>query len=192
MLMLGIDEVGRGSIAGPIVVGAVVLHKDIEGLKDSKLLSFKKRLYYDSVIRAEAKYIGLGWVEPSELDAIGLSRSLELASERALEGLNFKVELTIIDGTVNFLHGRLNSTAIIKADNLVNSVSAASIVAKVARDNYMIGLAKDYPNYWFDKNVGYCTKQHLAAVIANGACIQHRLSFEPIKSLVKDRKIALV
>ena len=184
MLVLGIDEVGRGCLAGPLVVGAVVLDDDIEGVKDSKLLSAKQRLYYDKIIRQTAKFIGLGWVDAIELDAIGLIKGLELAALRSLDHLQLKVDQTIIDGNVDFLKGKFNATTMIKADNLICAVSAASIVAKVARDEYMINIAKKFPGYGFHTNVGYGTKEHLQAIKSYGVCSLHRRSFEPIKSFV--------
>src|SRR5680860_733793 len=158
-MILGIDEVGRGPWAGPLVVGAVVLgDTKIEGLTDSKKLSKKKLLEFDRLIRESALGIGLGWVSNEEIDDIGLSESLRLATVRAVKQIKVPYYQIIIDGTVNFLRDTSKEqyvTTIKKADLLISSVSAASIVAKVARDNYMIEQAVKYPQYSFEDHVGY-------------------------------------
>jgi ribonuclease HII len=188
-MILGIDEVGRGSWAGPLVVGAVVLGDEtIEGLTDSKKLSKKRREQLDIEIRAKAKGIGLGWVEPAEIDQIGLSKALKLASKRAVEQIKTPYNEIIIDGTVNFLEGTNKEkyvTTIIQADLLVPSVSAASIVAKVARDNFMALQDDIYEGYEFKSHVGYGTSAHSKALDKNGITKLHRLSFAPIKKLVQ-------
>lgn len=182
MLVLGIDEVGRGCLAGPLVVGAVALDLKISGLKDSKLLTRKRREFYSEIIFSKAKYTGLGWVSVQELDAIGLSSSLRLGAARALQGLTLDVDRVVLDGNYNYLSAICGAEAIIKADMTVPSVSAASIIAKVARDNYMIQLAEQFPVYGFETHVGYGTAAHLTALKEYGACIHHRKSFEPLKS----------
>lgn len=194
MAILGIDEVGRGPLAGPLVVGAVVLPDSkpdwVSDLRDSKKLSAKKREALSAVILAEAPAWGLGWVYPKELDAVGISEALRLATRRAVEevqGRHFAFSQIVIDGKVNFLAetslAKFVSTAV-KADDLIKEVSAASIIAKVARDNYMKDLALKFPGYGFEKNVGYGTAVHLKAISEIGICPEHRQSFEPIKSMV--------
>ena len=194
MAILGIDEVGRGPLAGPLVVGAVILPDEkpdwVLGLRDSKKLTAKKREKLSAMILAEAPAYGLGWVFPEELDKVGISEALRLATRRAVEEAqkrHFAFSQVVIDGKVNFLSGtalsRFVSTAV-KADDLIKEVSAASIIAKVARDNYMKELATKFPNYGFDKNVGYGTAAHLKAISDFGICEAHRESFEPIKSMV--------
>ena len=197
MAILGIDEVGRGPLAGPLVVGAVILPKEEKGwfleLKDSKKLSAKKRERLSDLIWQEAA-VGLGWVPSSELDVVGISEALRLATRRAVERVQAaKVPFSqiIIDGKVNFLVGTPLSehvSTMVKADNLIREVSAASIVAKVARDKYMVEVAGKYPGYGFEKHVGYGTAVHLAAIRELGICAEHRKSFEPIRSLVGFRK----
>ena len=194
MAILGIDEVGRGPLAGPLVVGAVVLPELkpewVSDLRDSKKLSAKKRESLSSVILAEAPAYGLGWVFPEELDAVGISEALRLATRRAVEEAQrrrVRFSQIVIDGKVNFLLGtsisQFVSTAV-KADDLIKEVSAASIIAKVARDNYMKDLALKFPGYGFEKNMGYGTAAHLRAISEIGICPEHRKSFEPIKSMV--------
>jgi len=185
-MILGIDEVGRGPWAGPLVVGAVVLGgAEIDGLTDSKKLTKKRREALDLEVRAKVSGYGLGWVEAAEIDEIGLSRSLELATKRAVEQVTASYHEIIIDGTVNFLaktaKGRFVTT-LKKADLLVPSVSAASIIAKVARDNYMAKQDALFPGYNFTSHVGYGTAAHRAAIERLGVTPLHRLSFAPLKS----------
>ncbi len=190
MAILGIDEVGRGPWAGPLVIGAVILNDATaswcDDLADSKQLTAKKREALNQIILENAAAVGLGWVSSKELDQIGLSKSLALATKRAVKQIQItKVPFSeiIIDGTINFLADTpLENyvTTLKKADALIKEVSAASIVAKVARDNYMANLAKDYPNYGFEKHVGYGTAMHRAALKNYGPCPEHRLSFKPL------------
>ncbi|MBQ6130172.1 ribonuclease HII [Candidatus Saccharibacteria bacterium] len=196
--LLGIDEVGRGPWAGPLVIGAVVLEKDATGnypawttdLTDSKKLSKKKRESLSEVILKNALATGLGWVSASEIDTLGLAESMKLATRRAL--LRLKTQRPtfseiIIDGTVNFLAGTpLESrvTVLKKADLLIKEVSAASIIAKVARDRYMTALARDYPDYGFEKHMGYGTKLHSEMLQKLGPCPEHRRSFRPVAALL--------
>lgn len=183
-MILGIDEVGRGPWAGPLVIGAVVLGgAQIEGLTDSKKLSKKRREQLDEIIRNQAAGYGLGWVSAAEIDQIGLSESLRLATRRAVEQVKVPYHEIIIDGTINFLDGTSKGqyvTTMKKADLLVPSVSAASIIAKVARDNYMIEQDQVYPGYKFSSHVGYGTAVHRAAIEKLGVTPLHRLSFAPL------------
>lgn len=184
-MILGIDEVGRGPWAGPLVIGAVVLGDTvIEGLTDSKKLSKKRRDDLDVIIRRDALGYGIGWVAAAELDEIGLSAALVLATKRAVEQVNVPYHKIVIDGTINFLKGTAKEayvTTLPKADLLESSVSAASIIAKVARDNYMITQDELYPHYKFGSHVGYGTAAHRAAIEAYGITPLHRLSFAPLK-----------
>ena len=194
MAILGIDEVGRGPLAGPLVVGAVILPEDkpdwVQDLKDSKRLTAKKRAELSDIILNQAPATGLGWVKPKELDEIGISAALALATKRAVksvQSLHATFNKIIIDGKVNFLKGTALAkyvSTMPKADDLIKEVSAASIIAKVARDNYMIKLAEKYPQYGFDQHVGYGTARHIAAIHEFGITPEHRKSFEPIKSMV--------
>jgi len=184
-MILGIDEVGRGPWAGPLVVGAVVLgDAQIEGLTDSKKLTKKKREVLDQEIRRSAAGFGLGWVPAHELDEIGLSAALRLATIRAVEQITVPYHEIIIDGTINFLSETSKGayvTTLPRADLLIQSVSAASIIAKVARDTYMALQDDVYPGYGFKNHVGYGTAVHRAAIEANGVSPLHRLSFAPLK-----------
>ena len=192
MPILGIDEVGRGPLAGPLVVGAVILPEEekpwLDNLKDSKKLSAKKREALNKIILQEA-VTSLGWVPAHELDELGISEALRLATKRAvkaIQSLHAPFSQIIIDGKINFLSNtplENYTSTLIKADDKIREVSAASIIAKVARDQYMIELATKYPNYDFDKHVGYGTKAHVKAIYEYGLTPEHRKSFEPCKSL---------
>lgn len=183
-MIIGIDEVGRGAWAGPLVVGAVSLKSNIDGLNDSKLITAKQRVKLAKEIKQNTSYIGIGWASSSEVDDYGLSAALTLATHRALKEIDSGAEI-IIDGNVNFLKDYYpNSKSLVKADKTIPSVSAASIVAKVARDEYMNNLSKEFPNYGFDKNVGYGTAGHKNSITINGLCHEHRLSFRPMSGLL--------
>lgn len=200
-MILGFDEVGRGCWAGPMVLGACILPDDcqIVGLTDSKKLTAKRRLELEPEIRERAVAFGLGWVESREIDELGLSESLRLGAKRALEDLrqrwcevnpsadwdkNPPFSQIIIDGTVDFL-GDARVTTMTKADLLVPSVSAAAILAKVARDRFMaeLGAQEKYTSYGFAKHVGYGTKAHHQAILELGVSDQHRLSFRPMSEI---------
>lgn len=178
--VIGIDEVGRGAWAGPLVVGAVKLSRDIPDVKDSKLIKTHiQRMELAKIILSEAEYAELGWVTHGEIDNFGLSAGINLAIRRALR--NFKGSCKIIiDGNINYLADKNNSVAVIKADLFHRPVSAASIIAKVARDNYMIDQAENFPGYNFDTNVGYGTKKHRLALKKLGVCTFHRTSYLPV------------
>lgn len=184
-MILGIDEVGRGCWAGPLVVGAVVLGGvDIDGLTDSKALTKKRREVLYDVIHERAAGVGLGWVSAAEIDEIGLSEGLRIATKRAVRAVDASFHEIILDGTVNFLREtplEHHVTLMKKADLLVPSVSAASIVAKVARDRYMADLGSEYAGYGFQAHVGYGTAAHRAAIERLGVCVEHRLSFAPLQ-----------
>lgn len=183
-MILGIDEVGRGPWAGPLVVGAVVLGgAAIEGLTDSKKLTKKRREALEPEILEKAAGWGLGWVAADEIDTIGLGESLRLATRRAVEQIKTPYHEIIIDGTINFLSDTTKGgyvTTMPKADLLVPSVSAASIIAKVARDRYMAEQDEVYPGYGFTGHAGYGVAKHRAAIEQLGVTPLHRLSFAPL------------
>jgi ribonuclease HII len=185
MTTVGIDEVGRGCWAGPVVAGAVILRQSIKGLKDSKKLSKKQRETLAVQIQNTAEAIGLGWVQAAEVDELGLTEAVRLAMRRALEQIDAPYDEIIIDGNLNFLNEKPKAKAVIKADDSVPAVSAASIVAKVARDKYMAEIAADYPDYGFASHVGYGTALHLERLKLHGISDLHRQSFKPIRALVQ-------
>ncbi len=185
-MIIGIDEVGRGCWAGPLVASAVLMDDvtAINGLKDSKKLSERKRNLLNVEIQKNAHAIGVGWVDAKEVDVLGLTESVRLAMRRALEQIDYYDIEIVIDGNYNFLSDIPRTTALIKADDTVPAVSAASIVAKVARDSYMKEIAVKYPNYSFEKHVGYGTRLHRSALQEHGVTEIHRQSYKPIKALL--------
>lgn len=181
-MIVGVDEVGRGCWAGPVVAGAVVLGEPIKGLKDSKLLTKKQRERLDAEIRVSALAYGLGWVSAEEIDQVGLTEAVRLAMERALACISIEYDQLIIDGNYNFFPDNPKSLAQVGADNNVPAVSAASIIAKVARDRYMAEAARKFPGYGFEKHVGYGTAEHQLALESNGLTELHRRCFKPIQA----------
>lgn len=191
-MIVGIDEVGRGAWAGPLAVGAVLLGgATIEGLTDSKKLTKRQRELLDLEIRQKALGVGIGWVSARQIDAIGLSEALKLASRRALAHIRHDYKEIIIDGTIALVDDP-RVTLMKKADLLVPSVSAASIVAKVARDNYMRHADTVFPGYKFGGHVGYGTAVHRAAIDELGVTPMHRLSFAPLKKYAGEARVAAV
>ena len=180
-LIAGIDEAGRGPLAGPVVAAAVILDIDanIEGINDSKLLSSKERDKLFSKIHQNALSIGLSIVEPETIDRINILQATRLAMTKAITNLAFKPGLLLIDGPIT-LDINTRQIPIIKGDRLSISISAASIIAKVTRDDIMKSFHKMYPEYGFYKNKGYGTKEHVAALKKYGPCKIHRKSFAGI------------
>lgn len=185
-IILGIDEVGRGPWAGPMVVGACVLGDEkIDGLNDSKKLSAKKRQKLAYEIKEKALACATGWVTSGEIDDLGLSKALKLAAERAVKKINKQstgseiYNQIIIDGTIKLIDDSRVVT-LPKADTLIPAVSAASIIAKEARDMYMIKLGEKYPQYGFEKHMGYGTSFHKESLQKYGLCSEHRRSFRPV------------
>lgn len=199
MTILGIDEVGRGPWAGPLVIGAVILPEEkpewVRDLTDSKKLTAKKREILSEKILSESAASALGWVSSRELDVLGMSEALRLAARRAVENIQLKkvpFSEIVIDGTVNFLREtplENHVTILKKADFLIKEVSAASIIAKVARDTYMTRLAEIYPNYGFEKHVGYGTAAHKKAIDDFGITPEHRVSFKPIGGKITTKQL---
>ncbi len=178
---MGIDEVGRGAWAGPLVIGAVILSDhNIKGLTDSKLLSKPQRENLAAEIHKSSVFAGLGWVTSLEIDQLGLTKSTVLGIKRAITSLKYKEIEIIIDGNINYLKNYKNSRCLIKADQTVPAVSAAGIIAKVARDEYMAKLAVKFPSFGFDSHVGYGTKRHADNLNEYGICAEHRISFKPV------------
>lgn len=185
-MIAGVDEVGRGCWAGPVVAGAVILAKPIKGLCDSKLLSKKRREVLSVQIHSEALAVGLGWVTPEEIDELGLTQAVGMAMQRALALIAAPFDELVVDGNYNFFPDDPRARAVIRADTNVPAVSAASIIAKVARDNWMATRAAvQFPQYYFDKHVGYGTALHLDMLRLHGVCALHRRSFKPIQSFLE-------
>lgn len=203
-MILGIDEVGRGPYAGPLVIGACILGdwqnsenaEWIEKLTDSKKLSAKRRKELYVLIKEKALAAVTGWVSGAEIDEIGLSEALRLATRRAVEQIQqTKIPFSeiIIDGTMNFLAGtKLEKyvSTLKKGDFLVKEISAASILAKVERDKYMAELDAVYPEYGFGKHVGYGTAVHQKAMEEFGLTPEHRRSFRPVREIAEGKTTA--
>lgn len=200
-MILGIDEVGRGPYAGPLVIGACILGdwqnsenaEWIEKLTDSKKLSAKRREELYVLIKEKALATATGWVSSTEIDEVGLSEALRLATRRAVEQIQkTKIPFSeiIIDGTMNFLVGtKLEKyvSTLKKGDFLVKEISAASILAKVERDKYMAELDAVYPEYGFGKHVGYGTAAHQKAMEEFGLTPEHRRSFRPVREIAEGK-----
>lgn len=187
VLVAGVDEVGRGPLAGPVVAAAVILDPEqpIDGLADSKKLSEKKREYLAAIIRERSLSWALGRAEVEEIDRLNIFHASMLAMARAVQALKVAPEFALIDG--NHCPALACETrAIIKGDSLVPAISAASIIAKVARDNELVELDRCFPGYGLAKHKGYPTRQHLAALEALGITPVHRRSYAPVKRLLGD------
>lgn len=182
-LIAGIDEVGRGPLAGPVVAAAVILPSDcwLFGIDDSKKLSESKRLYYYEEIKKYAIGIGVGVCTAQEIDEKNIYQATQLAMSRAVAKLQTPPEHLLVDA-MPLPQIDIPQTSIIKGDASSVSIAAASIIAKVTRDEYMRRLGIVHPQYGFERHVGYGTKDHLTAIETYGITKEHRKSFEPIKS----------
>ncbi len=182
----GVDEVGRGPLVGDVVTAAVILDPDnpIEGLKDSKKLSEKKRALLSEEIKEKATAWSIGRASPEEIDTLNILHATMLAMQRAVQSLAITPDYVLVDGnrapTFASEQGNIDSQAVVKGDDRVIEISAASILAKVARDNEMIALDKKHPEYGFAKHKGYPTKMHLEKIIEHGVLDCYRQSFKPV------------
>lgn len=182
-LEAGVDEVGRGCLAGPVAAAAVILPPDFDlpGLTDSKQLAAHRREELDRIVRDRALAFAIGSASVEEIDRLNILQATFLAMERAIRGLSLRPEYLLIDGN------RFRSTldipyeTIVKGDAAVASISAASVVAKVWRDRLMKELGEDYPPYGWDRNAGYGTAEHLAAIRRCGLTPHHRRTFGPCR-----------
>jgi len=177
-LICGVDEAGRGPLAGPVCAAAVILpeHHEIPGLTDSKKLSDKKRRELVPIIQEQAIAGGVGVASEQEIDEINILQATFLAMERALAQLSVKPDLALIDGNRKKDFG-VEAVTVVKGDSLSANIAAASVLAKVSRDDLMEELAKQYPEYGFEIHKGYGTKAHYAALREHGASPVHRQSF---------------
>lgn len=184
-LIGGVDEVGRGPLAGPVVAACVILDpsQPILGLNDSKQLSAARRKQLVDTINERAFAVTIAQATPEEIDRLNIYQATKLAMERAVAELNHPVEHLLIDAMTIAVD--IPQQSIIKGDTHSNSIAAASIIAKEYRDQLMTDFSQQYPAYDFDSNMGYGTSAHLAALRKVGICPIHRRSFEPIKSMVQ-------
>lgn len=185
----GVDEAGRGPLAGPVVAAAVILDrsKPIEGLRDSKLLTALQRVRLAAEIRRKAKAFAVASASHAEIDGINILQASLLAMERAVFRLHVVPELVRVDGRqIPAFHERARlyrAEPIVDGDNLMPEISAASILAKVCRDRLMRRLHRRYPQYGFDENFGYATAEHLRALATFGPCAIHRATFAPVREV---------
>ena len=182
----GVDEVGRGPLVGPVVASAVILPKNyfLEGLTDSKKLSKKKREYFYEVIKKDALSIGIGIVDNKKIDEINILEAARLAMKIAINNLSIKPDVILTDAMK--LDMGILEEDIIKGDLKSITISAASIIAKVTRDQMMEELHDKYPMYNFIKNNGYPTKEHIEAIYKYGIIEEHRKTFRPIKDIINN------
>lgn len=187
-LEAGIDEVGRGCLAGPVVAAAVILPEDFDlpGLNDSKQLTAHRREDYDHTIREKAIAVSVGSATVEEIDRMNILGATFLAMERAIEGLEPHPEYLLIDGNRFRSHLEIPYETIVGGDGRVASIAAASIVAKVYRDHLMAHLAEKYPEYHWERNAGYGTAAHLAAIRSHGLTPHHRRTFAPCRPTLFD------
>lgn len=177
-IICGVDEAGRGPLAGPVCAAAVILSPNVEipGLNDSKKLTDKRRRELFPIIKEQAVAYGIGLASHEEIDEINILQATYLAMERALAQLSVKPELALIDGNRAKDFG-LPVETVVKGDSRSASIAAASILAKVTRDDLMLEAAREYPQYQFDVHKGYGTKAHYAALTAYGPSSIHRMTF---------------
>ncbi|MDH2927626.1 ribonuclease HII [Lonepinella koalarum] len=184
-LIAGVDEVGRGPLVGAVVTAAVILDPNhpIEGLADSKKLSEKKRLLLAEEIKQKALAWALGRAESEEIDQLNILHATMLAMQRAVKSLKIQPHFVLVDGN-RIPDLPMPAQAVIKGDSKVAEISAASILAKVARDQEMVELDQQFPQYEFAKHKGYPTKVHLARLAEFGVLPQHRRSFAPVRQII--------
>lgn len=177
-LICGVDEAGRGPLAGPVCAAAVILppNTEIPGLNDSKKLSDKKRRELYPIIKEQAIAYGIAFADHHEIDEINILQATYLAMERAINQLNVKPELALIDGNRGKNFG-IPVQTVVHGDSLSASIAAASVLAKVTRDNFMLEMAEAYPGYDFEIHKGYGTKAHYAALTKLGPSAIHRMTF---------------
>lgn len=183
ILMAGVDEVGRGLLAGAVVTAAVILKKPIDGLTDSKKLSPKQRNLLAIRIKEEALAFAYGRAEVEEIDQLNIHHATLLAMRRAVEALPIQPDNVVVDGAFT---PQLNipCKAIVQGDSLIPEISAASILAKVLRDEEMVALDKIYPGYGFAEHKGYATPVHKEALMRLNSCKIHRRSYSPVADLI--------
>lgn len=187
-LMAGVDEAGRGPLAGPVVASAVVLDRarPISGLADSKKLSALRREFLAEEIKRHALAWSVAWADPAEIDAINILAATMLAMRRAILGLSIRPNKVQIDGNrlpnLRFDRTLIDGEAIIGGDDIVPAISAASIIAKTTRDQMMFELDRIYPAYEFARHKGYGTEIHRQKLLEFGPCREHRRSFAPVRA----------
>lgn len=189
MLIAGVDEVGRGPLAGPLVTAAVILEKPIKGLADSKKLSAKQREALTVLIKEEAIAYAYGRAEVDEIELLNIHHATLLAMRRAVEALSVKPDHVLVDG-LYIPQVSISCEAVVGGDDLIPQISAASILAKVARDAEMVALDKVYPGYGFAQHKGYATRIHKHALSQLGPCTIHRRRFIQVEQHLNEELIS--
>jgi ribonuclease HII len=192
LMFAGVDEVGRGPLAGPVVAAAVILDpvRPIAGLRDSKKLTAARRAELAELIEAQALAVAVGRAEVAEIDLLNILRATLLAMERAVASLAVQPDVVYVDGNTTPSLA-MPAVAVVGGDDRIASISAASIVAKVARDREMDRAAAHYPNYGFEKHKGYATAAHLEAIERFGPSPLHRRSFAPIRAVPESEAVVM-
>jgi ribonuclease HII len=185
----GVDEVGRGCLAGPVFAAAVILNKNINNkdIKDSKKIPFNKRILLSEYIKNNSIY-AVGSASVNEINKINILNASLLSMQRALNKLKHKPTIAYIDGIFAPKNLKIEYKTFIKGDEKITCISAASIIAKVERDLFMINLAKKFPNYCWQKNFGYGTKDHLRGLKKYGITVHHRKKFKPVHNILMSVK----
>ncbi len=185
----GVDEVGRGCLAGPVFAAAVILNKNINNkdIKDSKKIPFNKRILLSEYIKNNSIY-AVGSASVNEINKINILNASLLSMQRALNKLKYKPAIAYIDGIFAPKNLKIEYKTFIKGDEKITCISAASVVAKVTRDLFMINLAKKFPNYCWQKNFGYGTKDHLLGLKKYGITAHHRKKFKPVHNILMSVK----
>jgi ribonuclease HII len=190
-LVCGVDEVGRGPLAGPVVAAAVIFPANIDlaesglcGLNDSKKLTPKQRVNLLPIINSQALCVAIGIVSPREIDEINIRNASLLAMVKAVFGLSVQPDYALVDGR-DVPDGFPPGQAVVRGDSISATIAAASVVAKVHRDNIMAELSKQFPAYGWERNQGYPTKEHREALLSAGVTNHHRYSFAPVKKAME-------
>jgi len=188
-IIAGVDEVGRGCLAGPVFAAAVILNANIniKDIKDSKKIAFNKRILLSEYIKKNSIY-AIGTASVEEINKINILNASLLSMKRALDKLKYKPSIAYIDGIYAPKNLKIEYKTFIRGDEKITCISAASIIAKVSRDLFMINLAKNYPGYLWQKNFGYGTKEHLVALKKYGITPHHRKKFKPIHNILLGNK----
>tara|TARA_B100001123_G_C15016267_1_gene909630 strand:+ start:295 stop:888 length:594 start_codon:yes stop_codon:yes gene_type:complete len=183
--MAGVDEVGRGCLAGPVYAAAVILNNNVntKKIRDSKKITFKKRILLSNYIKKNSTF-ALGIASVSEINKINILNASLLAMKRALDKLKLKPSIAYIDGLFIPKNIKIKCISIVRGDERIKSIAAASVVAKAARDLFMIELAKKFPEYEWNKNFGYGTPKHLANLKKHGITKYHRKKFKPVHNIL--------
>lgn len=187
-MIAGVDEAGRGPLAGPVVASAVILNplQPVIGLRDSKKLSAGKRATLAAQIKSHSLAWSVAWADPAEIDAINILAATMLAMRRAILGLSLTPQKVLIDGNrlpgLRFGHGLIDGQAIVGGDDCIDAISAASILAKTSRDAVMVKLDRIYPRYEFARHKGYGTQVHREKLREFGPCREHRQTFAPVRA----------